>query len=211
MPAAAARVARPVDADAPAAAPIDPGAALVADARAGDRAALSRLHERFAPVVHGVLLARLPHADCEDLVQEVFLNVARRLESLRDDRAFPAWICTMARNLAASVARGRARRARREAVVARITPGGAAAPGVSAALQRTPHDDALTRLQAQEALDAIRALPESCAEALILRLVEGLTGPQIAARTGMTHGAVRVNLHRGMTLLRQRLGIGDEP
>jgi RNA polymerase sigma-70 factor (ECF subfamily) len=40
---------------------------------------------------------------------------------------------------------------------------------------------------------------------LILRLVEGMTGPEIAARTGMTHGSVRVNLHRGMEQLRAKL------
>ena len=45
-------------------------------------------------------------------------------------------------------------------------------------------------------LDAIRALPDAYRETLILRLVEGMTGPEIAARTGLTHGSVRVNLHR---------------
>jgi len=48
-------------------------------------------------------------------------------------------------------------------------------------------------------------LPETYAETLVLRLVEGLTGPQIAACTGMTHGSVRVNLTRGMQMLRERL------
>lgn len=36
-----------------------------------------------------------------------------------------------------------------------------------------------------------------------------MTGPEIAARTGMTHGSVRVNLHRGMKLLRERLQLPD--
>jgi len=40
---------------------------------------------------------------------------------------------------------------------------------------------------------------------LMLRLVEGMTGPEIAARTGLTDGSVRVNLHRGMKLLREKL------
>jgi RNA polymerase sigma-70 factor (ECF subfamily) len=42
---------------------------------------------------------------------------------------------------------------------------------------------------------------------LILRLVEGMTGPEIAARIGMTHGSVRVNLHRGMQQLREALSL----
>ena len=44
---------------------------------------------------------------------------------------------------------------------------------------------------------------------MILRLVEGLTGPEIAEQTGLSPGSVRVNLHRGMKLLRERLGIAS--
>ena len=40
----------------------------------------------------------------------------------------------------------------------------------------------------------------------MLRLVEGMSGPEISARTGLTHGSVRVNLHRGMQMLRDALG-----
>jgi RNA polymerase sigma-70 factor (ECF subfamily) len=54
-------------------------------------------------------------------------------------------------------------------------------------------------------LEAVRSLPDAYRETLILRLVEGMTGPEIAARTGMTHGSVRVNLHRGMEQLRAKL------
>jgi RNA polymerase sigma-70 factor (ECF subfamily) len=32
-----------------------------------------------------------------------------------------------------------------------------------------------------------------------------MTGPEIAARTGLTHSSVRVNLCRGMKLLREQL------
>ena len=54
-------------------------------------------------------------------------------------------------------------------------------------------------------LDTVMSLSEAYRETLILRLVEGMTGPEIAARTGMTHGSVRVNLHRGMQQLRAKL------
>ena len=39
----------------------------------------------------------------------------------------------------------------------------------------------------------------------LARLVEGLTGPEISERTGLTPGSVRVNLHRGMERLRRSL------
>ena len=61
------------------------------------------------------------------------------------------------------------------------------------------------------ALQAIRRLPEAYRETLILRLVEGMSGPEIAVLTGLTPQSVRVNLHRGMVKLRLALGIAVEP
>jgi RNA polymerase sigma-70 factor (ECF subfamily) len=62
-------------------------------------------------------------------------------------------------------------------------------------------------------LAAVRTLPEAYRETLMLRLVEGLSGPEIAEKTGMTSASVRVNLHRGMKQLREKLGweTTDEP
>jgi RNA polymerase sigma-70 factor (ECF subfamily) len=61
--------------------------------------------------------------------------------------------------------------------------------------------------EARRVLEVIRELPESYSETLIMRLVEGMTGPEIALRTGLTPASVRVNLHRGMKLLREKLGL----
>ena len=57
-------------------------------------------------------------------------------------------------------------------------------------------------------MSALRSLPEAYRETLMLRLVEGMTGVEIAERTGLKPESVRVNLHRGMEMLRQKLGIG---
>mgnify|MGYP003694694447 CR=1 FL=1 len=63
------------------------------------------------------------------------------------------------------------------------------------------------RTEALAVLGVIQTLPEAYRETLVLRLVEGMTGPEIAARTGLTAASVRVNLHRGMKQLRERLGV----
>jgi hypothetical protein len=47
--------------------------ALVSSAREGDRAAFGRLYDRYARMVHGILLSRVPPREVDDLVQEVFL------------------------------------------------------------------------------------------------------------------------------------------
>src|SRR6266478_3258384 len=73
---------------------------LVSAARDGDRAAFGRLYDRYARTVHGILLARVPPREVDDLVQEVFLSALRQLHSLRDLSRFGAWLGTITRNRA---------------------------------------------------------------------------------------------------------------
>ena len=73
---------------------------LVRAAREGERSAFATLYDRYARVVHGVLLARVSRDDVEDLVQDVFLAAWRRLDDLRDPAAFGGWLTMIARNRA---------------------------------------------------------------------------------------------------------------
>src|SRR5215831_10982868 len=79
---------------------ISDDAAWVAAARDGDRAAFGRLYERYARMVHGVLLAKVPAGEVDDLVQDVFIRALRRLSTLRENASFGAWLAAIARNLA---------------------------------------------------------------------------------------------------------------
>ena len=170
--------------------------ALVLRARAGDRAAFSLLYRDFAPTVHGIVLSHAGVRDAEDVTQEVFVNAFQRLSELRDPAAFPAWLCAAARNAAID--------RRRSAARAPQLSDRAAAEDHAAA-DRPPADHAAGEELRARVLAQVQALPEAYRETLVLRLVEGLTGPEIAARTGLTHGSVRVNLTRGMAQLRRHL------
>jgi RNA polymerase sigma-70 factor, ECF subfamily len=157
-------------------------------ARAGDRAAFGRLYDRYARMVHGVLLAKVPVGDVDDLVQDVFMLALRRLATVREAGSFGAWLAAIARNRANDYHRC-------------STP-------EDQLTDETPEQEMTSIREEREGaaiLDVVRSLPDAYRETLILRLVEGMTGPEIAARTGMTHGSVRVNLHRGMQQLRARL------
>jgi RNA polymerase sigma-70 factor (ECF subfamily) len=138
-------------------------------------------------MVHGIVLARVPQTEVDDLVHDVFLLALRRLSKLRDAAAFGGWLATIARHRAADY-----HRHAQETVEL---------PDDAEGARREDGPDA----ESLAALTAIRSLPEAYRETLILRLVEGMTGPEIAARTGLTPGSVRVNLHRGMQQLRERL------
>lgn len=166
---------------------------LVEAARGGGAAAspaFAELYRRFVRVVHGIALAHVSPADADDVTQEVFVRVHRGLPSLLDPAAFPAWICRLARNVALDHARAGRRRP-----PATPLPDGRAAPAAPAT------DDELR----ERVLRALARLPDAYRETLLLRLAEGLSGPEIAARTGRTPDSVRVNLCRGMSLLRPLL------
>src|ERR1700733_8021361 len=74
---------------------------LVRMARAGDRGAYGELYRRYAPMVHGILLARVSPDFADDLLQEVFLKAMTELARLREDGHFGGWIAVIARNRAA--------------------------------------------------------------------------------------------------------------
>ena len=73
---------------------------LIHAAVEGDRAAFGELYLRYARMVHGILLARVPAGDAEDLVQDVFLSAMRQLRGLRTAAAFRGWLGAIARNRA---------------------------------------------------------------------------------------------------------------
>lgn len=159
---------------------------LVKAARSGEERAFSRLYEQYARAVHGVVLAHALPDDADDMVQETFLTAWKQFHTLRDPGAFGGWLMAIARNTARQSRRGALRLVSLEETMP--------------AMVKEPE------LDGQTALAAIRSLPEAYRETLLLRLVEGMSGEEIAERTGLTHGSVRVNLHRGMQLLRDKLG-----
>lgn len=144
------------------------------------------LYERYAPYVHAVLISRLPVQQAEDVLQEVFLDAWRKIGQLEDTAKFGPWVAAIARNKAADYYRRR-----------RVT-------------EELPLEVAARREVHGGTLDLLRQLPEAYRETLALRFVEGMTGPEIAAITGLTPGSVRVNLCRGVALLREMMGVKSD-
>lgn len=162
-------------------------------ARAGDRRAFARLYRAYGAMVHGVVLSRAQGDDVADVVQEVFMTALSRLPELHDVAAFGGWLAAIARNKALD-------HRRRERTTLAFVETDVASTDASV----------VHLAEARAVLRKIRALPEAYRETLVLRLVEGMSGPEIALRTGLTAGSVRVNLHRGMKLLRERLGAKED-
>ena len=145
-------------------------AALVRAAQSGDRVAFGKLYQEYGRLIHGILLAHVSYQDAEDLMQDVFIKVLKQLPALREPAAFPGWLIAIARRTATD----HLRTSRNTLQLGPLLAGGRAPDAEGFAI-----------------LAVIQRLPESSRETLILRLVEGMTGPEIAVRTGLTPDSVR--------------------
>src|SRR5438132_12201034 len=124
-------------------------ASLVRAVLDGEQDRFAKLYEMYAPMVHGILLARVPRNEVDDLVQDIFLHGLKKLHTLRDRAAFGPWIAMIARNRAMDFYRGS-----RETV-------GLPSDLAGADRQRVP--------EAKEVLNMIRRLPDAYRETLVLR------------------------------------------
>src|SRR6187402_370513 len=115
----------------------------------GDRDGFARLYDLYAPLVHGILLARVPRTEVDDLVQDIFLHAFKKLHTLRDSSSFGPWIAMIARNRAVDYYR-------RSRETVEITDD----------IRGTDKQES----KAAEILELIRSLPEAYRETLVLRL-----------------------------------------
>ena len=161
---------------------------LLEAARAGDADAFAGLVRQFeTPTYHFILrMVRRP-AVAEDVAQEVFVRLWENLGRMEDAGLLPAWLRRVGTNAVIDHwrkedARRRRRDALREHPIARrvVRPS--------------------SRLESQEAVDAVRAaveaLPVRLRSVLMLRTAEGLSYEQLAVTLGISVGAVRSRLFR---------------
>ena len=121
-------------------------------------------------------------AEAEDVLQQAWLQVFRRLDQYRGDAAFTTWATRIVVNEAITIARKRPAIAE---VTDRIDTGGVAP------------DDAASRAQLGLLLErCVGQIPAGNREVLVLRDVLELDTAETAACLGLTEEAVRVRLHR---------------
>jgi RNA polymerase sigma-70 factor (ECF subfamily) len=164
-------------------------AALAARLVAGDPRALAELYDAFSPVVHGLVLRIVrDRSECEDVVQEVFVQAWRQAARYDPRRgSLAGWICTIARTRALDRLR---RRAARREEPAEKAPGGTDVPRP---------DDGL------DVRGALATLPVAQRVPLELAYYEGLTHTEIAARLGEPLGTVKTRIRTALFRLRDVL------
>jgi len=158
-------------------------------ASSDDRPNPAQLYRALAPAVLGYLRAQRV-ADAEDVLGEVFLQVARDIRRFSgDDAAARRWVFSIAHN--------RAMDAHRKAARNRVTLE-EALEGKGRATVAPPPDPLDPAL-----VDALATLSADQREVLVLRFVADLPLEAVAKVTGRRVGAVKALQHRALENLRR--------
>ena len=184
---------------------------LVERLRHGDTIALEKLMARYTDRVY-----RLAHgitgnaADAEEVVQDVFLTVFRKIHTFEGRSALGSWIYRVATNAALIKRRGQRteREVSIESKLPTFLPDGRMTGEPALLLadwSQTPESELLSGETRAILHRAIDALPAQYRAVLVLRDVEGLSNEEVAEAVGDSVAAVKSRLHRARLVLREEL------
>ena len=161
-------------------------------ARSGEPSAIAQLYVRYGDAVYRIGF-RLTgsSADAEDVLQDVFLGLARALHTYAGRGSLEGWIKRVA--VRTTLMKLRLRKRKGEVSLENVS--------LSAAEEAVP--SATERLELEE---AVLTLPDQLRTTFVLREVEGYSHDEIGNMLGIGAGASRVRLHRARKQLRNSLG-----
>lgn len=191
---------------------------LLALARSGDVGARGHLLELYRNYL--TLLARLQvdrrlqgKVDPADLVQETFLEAHRDFDQFRglSEAELAGWLRRILATNFANLVRHYYGTQRRDPHLERdlanaLDQSSKALDRSLVAAQSSPSQQAARREQAVILADALKRISEDYREVIVLRHLEGLTFPEVAARMGRSEDSVKKLWARGLARLRHALG-----
>ncbi|MBL7162393.1 MAG: RNA polymerase sigma factor [Anaerolineales bacterium] len=168
---------------------------LIEAAQQGNQAAFGELYDHYLTKVYRRVCALVPETDVEDVTQEIFISVARSIGGFRGRSSFSTWIYRITKRRVADYYRKRERQVEQvELEKASQTPS-------ENSLGNTA--DALLLQQ------ALRALPESHRDIILLRLADGLPFQEVADRLGIKLGAAKLRFYRAIEACKGKIAEFD--
>lgn len=173
----------------------DPDWQLIQQMAAGDTSALDRLYVQHGPAVLSFLIGRLNDRQlAEEILQDVMLSAWKSAPGFRLESKVRTWLLVIARNRAIN-----ARRKYAPMLVDLETNNELQSPDTG------PMERVERSAQKSAVREALRLLPETYREVLILVFYHQLSGPEIAEVLDISQGTVKSRLHRAKEMLRRVL------
>lgn len=174
-------------------------ARLMQSAQDGDRRAYAALLSEVAALARQMVRRRfafLQPQDVEDLVQDILLSVHAARSTYDPGRPFLPWLAAIARNRVADGARRYTRRTANELTSDRLPE---TFPAEQANMPQGRYGDAEALAQ------AMADLPPGQRQAIELIKLGEMSLKEASAVSGMSVGALKVAVHRGIAALRRAL------
>ena len=166
---------------------------LIAEAAAGDRSAARALYDAHVERVHRIAYRLCGDTDlAEDLTQDVFVQLFRRLDQFRGESSFGTWVHRVALTVSLNAMRKVKRFRTRE----------------------TEIDEALHHEQANGEIEpdfrdqlnaAIDALPDGIRAALVMHTIEGYSHAEIGEALGIAEGTSKARVFDARARLKKTL------
>lgn len=171
--------------------------ALVRAAVAGDSKAFEKLYQQHYRRVYSICMRMLGNAAlAEDLTQDVFLLVYRKIGTFRGDSAFTTWLHRLTVNQVLMYWR------KRGVKLEQTADDDSLASVADTQLQDTRRVSLIDRLALER---AIGELPPGYRTVFVLHDVEGYQHEEIAEMLGVTMGTSKSQLHKARMRLRELL------
>jgi len=177
-------------------------AELIARAQRGEESAFEALYHAHKRRVYHLCFRMIGNtAEAEELTQEAFLRVFRKIHMFRGDSAFSTWLHRLSVNVVLMRLRKK-----------RVTEISFESGDDNQESERPPRDFGAPDLSLTGVVDrltlkrAVAKLPKGCRKVFVLHDVLGCEHHEIAAKLGYTIGNSKSQLHKARMRLRKLLG-----
>ena len=159
----------------------------------GNADAYRILVERYWTMVYSISRRIVDsHDEAVDVTQEAFVRAYEHLSSFARESRFSTWLLRVANNYALDLKR---RKRARQRLQVHVPTFGGYAPTDS---------EAISREEESRLADVLRGLTRHQRLALVLKVVHGMSTPEVAEILGCSEGTVRVHLHQARKTLREK-------
>src|SRR5215813_9372188 len=160
----------------------------------GEQQTFHELYQKYHHRVYSTCLRMTQNvSECEDLTQDIFIQLFRTVGSFRGESAFTTWLHRLTVNRVLMHFR---KRKRRPDLISK----NGELPDIVAGTKDPKRMRIVDRILLSE---VIAKLPEGYRQAIILHDIEGLEHKEIAERRGRSIGTSKSQLHKGRALLRE--------
>jgi len=165
---------------------------LIKGCRKGDSASQEKLYRQFSSAMYGLCLQYASsEEDAQDILQDGFVKVFKKIDQVKEVKAFPGWIRRVIINTALE-------RYRSQVVLQRVDE-------EPRAMSEMVSDDVLDQLDAEIIVGMIQELTPKYRMVFNLYAIEGYNHKEISELLNISEGTSKSNLSRARAILQEKV------